>query len=49
MKLAEIIPEGGILDDLKSTTKEEVVKEMVSPTLDIYVKIATKYGYYCLG
>ncbi|MEI6232972.1 MAG: PTS sugar transporter subunit IIA [Planctomycetota bacterium] len=29
MKLAEIIPEGGILDDLKSTTKEEVVKEMV--------------------
>jgi len=29
MKLAEIIPEGGILDDLKSTTKEEVIKEMV--------------------
>ncbi len=29
MKLAEIIPDGGILDDLKSTTKEEVIKEMV--------------------
>ncbi len=29
MKLAEIIPEGGILDDLKSTTKEDVIKEMV--------------------
>lgn len=29
MKLSEIIPEGGILDDLKSTTKEEVIKEMV--------------------
>jgi mannitol/fructose-specific phosphotransferase system IIA component (Ntr-type) len=29
MKLAEIIPEGGILDDLKSTTKEEVIKEIV--------------------
>src|SRR5205085_4247840 len=29
MKLAEIIPEGAILDDLKSTSKEEVVREMV--------------------
>jgi PTS system fructose-specific IIA component/PTS system nitrogen regulatory IIA component len=29
MKLSEIIPEGGILDDLKSAQKEEVVKEMV--------------------
>jgi PTS system fructose-specific IIA component/PTS system nitrogen regulatory IIA component len=29
MKLSEIIPEGGILDDLKSSQKEDVVKEMV--------------------
>lgn len=29
MKLSQIIPEGGILDDLKSTTKEEVIREMV--------------------
>jgi mannitol/fructose-specific phosphotransferase system IIA component (Ntr-type) len=29
MKLSDIIPEGGILDDLKATQKEEVVKEMV--------------------
>jgi fructose-specific phosphotransferase system IIA component len=30
MKLGEIIPEGGILDDLKSTQKEDVIKEMVA-------------------
>jgi PTS system nitrogen regulatory IIA component len=30
MKLGEIIPEGGILDDLKSVQKEEVIKEMVA-------------------
>jgi nitrogen PTS system EIIA component len=30
MKLGDIIPEGGILDDLKSTQKEEVIKEMVA-------------------
>jgi PTS system fructose-specific IIA component/PTS system nitrogen regulatory IIA component len=29
MKLCEIIPEGGILDDLKAAGKEEVIKEMV--------------------
>src|SRR6185369_17939987 len=29
MKLGEIIPEGGILDDLKAVAKEEVIKEMV--------------------
>ena len=29
MKLGEIIPEGGILDDLKSEGKEDVIKEMV--------------------
>ena len=29
MKLSQIIPEGGILEDLKSTNKEEVIKEMV--------------------
>jgi len=29
MKLSQIIPEGGILDDLKATSKEEVIKEMV--------------------
>jgi len=30
MKLGEIIPEGGILDDLKSVQKEDVIKEMVA-------------------
>ena len=30
MKLGEIIPEGGILDDVKATEKEEVIKEMVA-------------------
>lgn len=30
MKLGEIIPEGGILDDLKATQKEDVIKEMVA-------------------
>lgn len=30
MKLGEIIPEGGVLDDLKSVQKEEVIKEMVA-------------------
>jgi len=30
MKLGEIIPEGAILDDLKSVQKEEVIKEMVA-------------------
>jgi PTS system nitrogen regulatory IIA component len=30
MKLGEIIPEGGILDDLKAVTKEDVIKEMVA-------------------
>ena len=30
MKLAEIIPDGAILDDLRSTSKEEVVREMVA-------------------
>lgn len=29
MKLSEIIPDGGILDDLKAAQKEEVIKEMV--------------------
>ncbi|HEY3324460.1 MAG TPA: PTS sugar transporter subunit IIA [Planctomycetota bacterium] len=29
MKLGEIIPEGGVLDDLKSSQKEDVIKEMV--------------------
>jgi len=29
MKLSDIIPEGGILDDLKAAQKEEVIKEMV--------------------
>jgi PTS system fructose-specific IIA component/PTS system nitrogen regulatory IIA component len=29
MKLGEIIPEGAIVDDLKSSTKEDVVKELV--------------------
>ncbi|MGD0089741.1 MAG: PTS sugar transporter subunit IIA [Planctomycetota bacterium] len=29
MKLSDIIPEGGILDDLKATQKEEVIKELV--------------------
>jgi PTS system fructose-specific IIA component/PTS system nitrogen regulatory IIA component len=29
MKLGEIIPEGGILDDVKAVEKEEVIKEMV--------------------
>lgn len=29
MKLSQIIPEGGILEDLKSANKEEVIKEMV--------------------
>ncbi len=29
MKLGDIIPEGGILDDLKSVEKEDVIKEMV--------------------
>ena len=29
MKLGEIIPEGGILDDVKAVQKEEVIKEMV--------------------
>ncbi len=29
MKLGEIIPEGAILDDMKSTQKEDVIKEMV--------------------
>lgn len=29
MKLCDIIPEGGILDDLKSVQKEDVIKEMV--------------------
>ena len=30
MKLGDIIPDGGILDDLKATEKEEVIKEMVA-------------------
>ncbi|HYG73588.1 MAG TPA: PTS sugar transporter subunit IIA [Planctomycetota bacterium] len=30
MKLGEIIPEGGILDDVKSIQKEDVIKEMVA-------------------
>jgi hypothetical protein len=30
MKLGEIIPEGCVLDDLKSTQKEDVIKEMVA-------------------
>jgi PTS system nitrogen regulatory IIA component len=30
MKLGEIIPDGGILDDVKATEKEEVIKEMVA-------------------
>ena len=29
MKLGDIIPEGGILDDLKATEKEDVIREMV--------------------
>jgi len=29
MKLVEIIPEGCIMDDLKATQKEEVIREMV--------------------
>ena len=29
MKLGEIIPEGAIVDDVKATTKEEVVRELV--------------------
>ena len=29
MKLGELIPDGGILDDLKSGQKEDVIKEMV--------------------
>ena len=29
MKLGDIIPEGGIADDLKSTEKEDVIREMV--------------------
>ena len=29
MKLGDIIPEGGIVDDLKSTEKEDVIREMV--------------------
>lgn len=29
MKLGDIIPEGGILDDLKAVQKEDVIKEMV--------------------
>ena len=29
MKLGEIIPEGGILDDVKAVEKEEVINEMV--------------------
>jgi PTS system nitrogen regulatory IIA component len=29
MKLSDIIPEGGILDDLKSVEKEDVIKEIV--------------------
>ncbi len=29
MKLSELIPEGGICDDLKAVQKEEVVKEIV--------------------
>lgn len=30
MKLGEIIPDGSVLDDLKSAQKEDVVKEMVA-------------------
>lgn len=30
MKLGEIIPEGCVLDDLKSAQKEDVIKEMVA-------------------
>jgi PTS system fructose-specific IIA component/PTS system nitrogen regulatory IIA component len=29
MKLVDIIPDGGIMDDLKSVEKEDVIKEMV--------------------
>jgi fructose-specific phosphotransferase system IIA component len=29
MKLGDIIPEGGILDDLKAVEKEDVIREMV--------------------
>ncbi|HYF52502.1 MAG TPA: PTS sugar transporter subunit IIA [Planctomycetota bacterium] len=29
MKLGDIIPDGGIMDDLKSVEKEDVIKEMV--------------------
>ena len=29
MKLGDIIPDGGIMDDLKAVEKEEVIKEMV--------------------
>ena len=35
MKLSDIIPEGGILDDLKATGKEDVIREMVQALIKI--------------
>lgn len=35
MKLGDIIPEGGILDDLKSVSKEDVIKEMVQALVKV--------------